>query len=153
MRTIFKAISPVLLATLLVGCHTPTTMTPREAFFQKHPDLRTRYDEFYETSPEAIADANDEKLTFGIIQIHVIQKAYAKYPDLVQQLSTQEKRLETFRDEGLPIVSEIKKVFDPKTDALFWYNGNGQGYVIVRNGDFYRTFWAVGPAKRPDEIP
>jgi hypothetical protein len=158
MSTPSKIIAWIMLTAFLTGCRTTSMVTPREAFFQKHPNLRARYDEFYETSPEAIAEANERKLTFGIIQIHEIQKSYAKYPDLVQNLDVVEKRLVTYRDEGLPIVKEIKKVFNPKTDALFWYDygsgGNqGQGYVIVRNGDFYRTFWVAGSIKRPDEIP
>jgi len=158
MRAPSRIIAPVLLTLLLIGCQTTAPVTPREAFFQKHPNLRSRYDEFYETSPEAIAEAEDRKLTFGIIQIHEIQKGYAKYPDLVQNLDVVEKRLVTYRDEGLPIVKEIKKVFNPKTDALFWYDyghgqDQGQGYVIVRDGDFYRTFWAAGSVKRADEIP
>jgi len=76
----------------------------------------------------------------------------------VQNLDLVEKRLVTARDEGLPIVKEIKKVFNPKTDALFWYDyghgqEQGQGYMIVRDGDFYRTFWVAGSVKRADEIP
>jgi hypothetical protein len=158
MSTPFKIIIPLLLTAILIGCRTTTTITPWEAFFQKHPDLRSRYVEFYETSPDAIADANDSKLTFGIILIHQIQQGYAKYPDLVQNLDVVENRIETNRDEGLPIVQEIKKVFNPKTDTLFWYDygkgqNQGQGYMIVRGGDFYRTFWVAGSVKRPDEIP
>jgi hypothetical protein len=158
MSATSRIIAPVLLTLLLIGCQTTAPVTPREAFFQKHPNLRSRYDEFYETSPEAIAEADARKLTFGIIQIHEIQKSYAKYTDLVQNLDVLVKHLVTSRDEGLPIVTEIKKVFNPKTDALFWYDyghgqHQGQGYMIVRNGDFYRTFWAAGSTKREDEIP
>ena len=158
MNTSPKIIALVTLAAFLAGCQTTPTVTPREAFFRKHPNLRSRYDEFYETSPEAIAEADARKLTFGIIQIHEIQKSYAKYTDLVQNLDVLVKHLVTSRDEGLPIVTEIKKVFNPKTDALFWYDyghgqHQGQGYMIVRNGDFYRTFWAAGSTKREDEIP
>jgi hypothetical protein len=157
MKTILRAFALALLTTPLVGCQTTTPVTPREAFFQKHPALRARYTEFYGTSPEAIADAYDQQLTFGIIQIHQFQKSSAKYPDLLQNLDAAEKRLLTTRDKGLPMVAEIKKVFDPRTDALFWYDygqghDQGQGYMIVRNGDFYRTFWVAG-FKKPDEIP
>jgi hypothetical protein len=153
-----RIIAPVLLTLLLIGCQTTAPVTPREAFFRKHPDLRARYTEFYETSPEAVAAAYDEKLTFGIVLISGIKKDYAKYPDLAQNLDIPEKRIELNRDEGLPIVKEIKKVFNPKTDALFWYDygsgdNQGQGYLIVRNGDFYRTFWVAGSIKKPNEIP
>ena len=92
MNTSPKIIALVTIAAFLAGCQTTPTVTPREAFFRKHPNLRSRYDEFYETSPEAIAEAEDRKLTFGIIQIHEIQKSYAKYPDLVQNLDVVEKR-------------------------------------------------------------
>jgi hypothetical protein len=157
MKMILKPIALTLLTAVLVGCQTTTPVTPREAFFQKHPALRARYTEFYATSPEAIADAYDQQLTFGIIQIHQFQKSSSKYPDLMQGLDAAEKRLVAIRDKGLPMVTEIKKVFDPRTDALFWYDyghgqDQGQGYVIVRNGDFYRTFWVAG-IKKPDEIP
>jgi hypothetical protein len=153
-----KSIMFVLLALFLVGCRPAATVTPREAFFQKHPELRSRYDEFYETSPEAIAEAQDQKLSFGIILIGSLKKDYSKYPDLVENLDKVQKGLMTAREEGLPIVNELKKVFDPKTDAVFWYDyghgtNQGQGFVIVRNGDCYRTFWAAGAIKRPDEIP
>ena len=153
-----KIIALVLLTAFLVGCRKTTIITPREAFFQQHPDLRSRYDEFYETSPEAIAEAYDESLTFGIVLADTIQKDYSKYPDLIQDLDLRTKHMVNIREKGLPIVQEIKNLFDPKTDALFWYDyghgqNQGQGYVIVRNGEFYRTFWTSGSIKRPDEIP
>jgi hypothetical protein len=172
--TLLKLIMPLLPATILIGCgqSAPTTVPtttastapttkviiPREAFFEKHPELRARYDEFWETSPEALTEADARKLTFGMIQIHEIQKKYPQYTDLVNDLDVLDKRLLAFRNEGIPMVKEIKKVFDPKTDTLFCYHyeegtNHGQGYLILRNGDFFRTFWTSGSVKRPDEIP
>lgn len=161
-----------VLAVQLAGCQTDTTpkppvnaaaspsatLTPRESFFQKHPELRARYSEFYETSPEAIANAFSQSITAEIVQADVIKQACAKYPDVVEGLDGLTKHLAADRLKGLPLVDELKRVFNPKTDALFWYDygkgdNQGQGYLIVRNGDFYRTFWVAGSKKRPDEIP
>jgi hypothetical protein len=152
----------MMLTVPLVGCQTApvTTLTlaPRESFFYKHPELSARYSEFYETSPEAIADAYSQAITSEIVQADVIKQAFAKYPDLVESLDGLTKHLATDRNKGLPVVDAIRKEFNPHTDSLFWYEyGKGdrqeQGYVIVRNGDFYRTFWVAGSKKRPDEIP
>ncbi|MBA4149609.1 MAG: hypothetical protein H0X66_15975 [Verrucomicrobia bacterium] len=153
-----KIITPLLVALLLVGCQTMRTVTPREAFFQKHPDLRARYHEFYETSPEAIAEDHAWKFSLGLTLIRQIREHHAECTDLMQSLDIVEKRFETYLDEGLSILQELKQVFNPKFDSLFWYSygsgdNQGQGYVIVRNGNVYRTFWVAGSVKKPDEIP
>ena len=148
MRTLTKIITPLLMM-LCTGCYTAPSISPKEAYFRKHPELRTHYHQFWETSPEEIADAEGVRLTSILVLVHIIQNQYTNYPDLLQHMALVEKRTLGLRDEPSPFVQEIKRAFDPKTDTLFWYcDENGEkGHVIVRHGDCYRKFVAEGPIK------
>src|SRR6185369_14325164 len=115
MRTLSNIIVPILMM-VLAGCCSMTTLSPKEAYFHKHPELRRHYLEFWETSPDAVADAENEKLTAMIVLIHNVQNQYTNYPDLMQSMDVVEKRIQGFRDKPFPLVVEINKVFDLKTD-------------------------------------
>jgi hypothetical protein len=67
----------------------------------------------------------------------------------MQGMDVVEKRIQGFRDKPFPLVVEINKVFDPKTDTLFWYcqEDGEKGHMLVRDGDCYRKFVAEGPIK------
>jgi hypothetical protein len=145
MNAFFRIIAPLLLA-VVTGCHSIPTLSPKEAFFQKHPELRAHYHEFWATSPEAVVDADSDTTTSKLILVHSIQERYGKYPDLMESMDIVEKRIVSIRDKH-PLVDEINKVFDPRTDTLFWYvyEDGEKGHMIIRNGDCYRKFVAEGP--------
>jgi hypothetical protein len=148
MRALSNIIVPILMM-VLAGCRTMPTLSPKEAYFHKHPEQQRYYLEFWETSPDAVADAENEKLTAMIVLIHNVQNQYTNYPDLMQGMDVVEKRIQGFRDKPFPLVVEINKVFDPKTDTLFWYcqEDGEKGHMLVRDGDCYRKFIAEGPIK------
>ncbi len=148
MRTLSQIIAPILLM-LSTGCYTTPSISPKEAYFRKHPEFRARCHEFWETSPEEIADAQAARLTSILVLVHTLQNQYTNYPDLLHHLDAVEKRTLGLRDKPSPLVQEIRSAFNPKTDTLFWYcDENGEkGHMRVRQGDCYRKFIAEGPIR------
>src|SRR5207302_5900521 len=110
----------LLLAALVAGCRTTHCHT-KQMFFQKHPELRGRYVQFYETSLEAIDDEIESKASEIYTLIDVMLRNYPKYPDLIKHLNAVKKRWEAGVAAEHEYVQEIKREFDPITDALFFF--------------------------------
>lgn len=152
-----QLITLVLLLVLTAGCRsTPTT--PESLFFQRHPNLRIHYTEFYETSPEAIARAIDDKQMLALALLHGLQDGHTNYADAAKSTDVIEKRVLTSLDGERDFLKRIKHDFDPNTDALFWYSyhdgaDHEQGWAILRRGDIYRRYWVGSSFKEPGTRP
>jgi hypothetical protein len=152
------AISLFVLAAVLCGCQT-TVLTPKEAFFRRHPELRSRYVTFAETSFEVIDDAREHSYRSRERMAEILREDFSKYPDLVERLDGIRKRLTTGRDGERDYWRDAKKQFNARTDALFYYDyrepdgAQEQGWVIIRGGEIHRKFWAASSLDKREEKP
>lgn len=144
----------VLLATLLTACRTTNlSQNPKQAFFQKHPELQKRYVQFYETSLEAIDEEIDVRASSIYTLLHSLQNAYDSCADLSERSKEVEKRWETGVAAAHEHVGKMRREFNPATDALFFFryiegDNYEYGWLILRHGIIHRKFYQEGPFER-----
>jgi len=147
----------LLLVALVAGCRT-TSPSTKQVFFQRHPELRERYVQFYETSLEAIDDEIDSKAASHYTLIRILLESYPNYPDLVKHLEVVKKRWESATAHEHDYVQQIRREFDPGTDAMFFFRyieGDNYefGWLILRRGEIYKKFYHEGPFETKEKKP
>jgi len=148
----------LLLASLLFsGCRT-APVSAKQAYFQKHPELKAHYVQFYETSIEAIERCSDEKHMGKRTLVDSLRKDFAKYPDLVERLDAIKARQDDSWDGERQYLKQIKREFRPATDALFFYDYHKgdkeeQGWLILRRGEIHKKYWLGSSFDEPGEKP
>jgi hypothetical protein len=151
-RPYFAITRLVCLLILCEGCQS-VVLSPKQAFFKKHPDLRSHYYWFYETSPEEMDSDIDADRRHTMILIHSIGQSYGGCSNLLERLNIVEGRVLADEKAEHAFVGTIKHVFNPHTDALYRFGyEEGEkyetGWLILRDSEIYKKFYEEGPFER-----
>jgi hypothetical protein len=141
------------LSILVLGCNT-ASISPREAFLRAHPDLRTKYAKFQETSVEELE--RTETFTWWP-QIRIAQRLrtdFAGNPELAKRLDHLESRATKMWKSKQEYLAQMSRDINPQTDTLFYYSYQEgrmteDGWMLVRHGRIHKKY-ILGTGEYPN---
>jgi hypothetical protein len=155
MRTLplFKVLAAMWLIALTPGCAT-NSVSPREAFFQAHPDLRVKYTKLEETSLEQLERASTFTWWPKMRTAQRLRTDFAKYPDLVQRLNLIESHATNTWNNEKEYFAQMAQDINLRTDTLFYYSlqegrMTEDGWLVVRHGRIYKKY-VLATGKYPE---
>lgn len=146
---LMQAITTIARVFLFVGCTCAlvgcSTTSPKEAFFRKHPDLRSRYVRFDEASPDVIRDFRQQSYRSELAVLNGFREHFSQDSDVTNYVAQVQARLDQFHDGDMKFGRQLEQDFNAKTDQLFFYDYREgryqeQGWLILRRGQIFKKY-------------